>query len=146
MIYGVLLEKVYQLMEEEVKFMYLKINKMYKRVSTKEEAKEVITETLYQTEDFIKKFPEIVLYKLIAKKIKIIKEDVFIKKIQLDPFKAMLIERYKLGAIATKNFDIERDEYAQRISTISSLIYDYSNIPENKLKLNTKDRKNLIMK
>ena len=57
---GVLTDKVYQLMEEEVKFRYLKINKMYKRVSTKEEAKKVVIETLLQTEDFIKQFPEIV--------------------------------------------------------------------------------------
>lgn len=103
---------------------------MYKRVSTKEEAKKVVIETLLQTEDFIKQFPEIELYKLIEKKIKIIQEDVFLKKIQLNPFEVMLIPKYKLGAIATRNFDLEKDEYAQRLSDIFSLIYEYSELPD----------------
>ena len=104
---------------------------MYKRVSTKAEAKKVIIETLGQTQYLITKFPEIELYKLIKEKIKIIEKDVFFEKIQLKPFEAISNVRYKLGAIAANNFDLENDEYAQRLSDISSLIYEYENLPDN---------------
>jgi Tsi6 len=68
------------------------------------------------------------IYNSIADQIVQIKEDVLIKKLRMSLFE--IIDKYYLGAIAVKNFDLEHDEYAQKLSDIAGLSYKYWDLPE----------------
>ncbi|AFJ09676.1 hypothetical protein PI172_0362 [Prevotella intermedia] len=41
-----------------------------------------------------------------------------------------LYRMYSLGSIAAKNFDLENDEYAQKLSDSYSGAFDYHSMPE----------------
>ncbi|QNK61051.1 hypothetical protein H7F33_10685 [Pedobacter sp. PAMC26386] len=101
---------------------------MYKRVTTKKEYRNVIQETLLETEKLISKFPELSIYQDIRSQIMLIKEDVLIKQLRMTLFE--IIDKYTLGAIAVKNFDLEHDPYAQKLSDIAGLSCKYFDLPE----------------
>jgi hypothetical protein len=101
---------------------------MYKRVETKSEYRKVVEDTLQETEILIERFKEISIYKVIYEQIIQIREDVLVRKLRMTLFE--IVDKYYLGAIAVKNFDVEHDEYAQKLSDISGLSYKYLDLPE----------------
>ena len=98
---------------------------MYKGIKNQKEAQRVIEETLEETKKLMDKFPEIVIYKTIFEKIRLIKNDILIHKIAMTPFEMISSRKYQLGAIVVKNFDMKNNEYAKKLSDIANLPHTY---------------------
>lgn len=88
-------------------------------ISTKSEYRKVIDETLLETRELIQRFPELQIYKSIYDQILQIREDVLVRNLKMTLFE--IIDKYTLGGIAVKNFDLEHDIYAQKLSDIAGL-------------------------
>ncbi len=105
---------------------------MYTRLfldRTKSKYNKIIAEAILETKALMEKFPEISMYKSIYDQIVDIQDQIIIKKIIFT--EAEIFDRYSLGSIAVKNFDIENDEFAQKLSDIFGGSIDYSTMSEN---------------
>jgi hypothetical protein len=104
---------------------------MYKRLfleRTKERYKQIISDTLIISKKFVEKFPDITMYESIHNQILDIKKEIVEKEIVFTEDE--IYSRYNLGAIAAKNFDLEHDEFAQRLSDIFGGSMDYNTMIE----------------
>ena len=107
-------------------------NIMYTRLNhnrTKKYYREIVENAIDTTEVYIKKFPSIEIYNSILKQLKDIQRNIIFDNVEFN--EETLYERYNLGAIAVKNFDLEKDEYAQRLSDVFGGSFDYYSMPEN---------------
>lgn len=99
---------------------------LYKRLETNETKayyREILDATTSETERYVRKFPEISMYENILSQLQDIKEKIVVEQIVLTEDE--VFERCSLGAIAVKNFDLENEEYAQRLSDIFGGAMDY---------------------
>jgi hypothetical protein len=104
---------------------------MYQRLylnRTKARYRQIVNETLAQTKNLLERFPEIGMYKSIYKQIEDIRENIIGKGVKFSADEIQ--DRYTLGAIAVKNFDLEHEEYAQRLSDIFGGADEYPASPE----------------
>ena len=100
---------------------------MYKRVETKAEYEQTMEEALAKTQLLMQRFPEMGIYKTINEQLLKIRKEVIVEKIRMTPFE--MIDRYQLGGIVAKNFDLEKEEYAQMLSDLTGLAYKYADLP-----------------
>jgi hypothetical protein len=104
---------------------------MYQRLHlnrTKAKYRQIVEETLVQTKASLERFPLIGMYKSIYNQIVDIKENIIDKNIRFS--EDDMQQRYTLGAIAVKNFDLEHEEYGQRLSDIFGGADEYFDSPE----------------
>jgi hypothetical protein len=104
---------------------------MYTRLNTNRTQahyKEILDAVTTETELLKEKFPDLMMYKSILEQL------LDIKKIIVDENKVLseddIYDRYSLGAIAVKNFSLESDEYAQKLSDAFGGIFDYYEMPK----------------
>ncbi len=104
---------------------------MYTRLflnRTKNKYKEILNIALNETRLLVERNPEMGIYKVIYDQLTDIKDNIIIKnKIFTEN---EIFNKYTLGAIAVKNFDIEHDEYGQKLSDIFGGAVDYHQMPE----------------
>lgn len=83
---------------------------------------------MVETKNYCDQFPSIAMY------LEIYNQLVDIQSLIVDQNKVFsedeLYSRYTLGAIASKNFDLEHEIYAQKISDIFGGMFDYGQMPE----------------
>ena len=104
---------------------------MYKRLNLnrkKSYYKLILEEVIKETEIYLNKSPEISLYRMILNQLKDIELNIVKKNNVFSEDE--LYNRYSLGAIAVKNFDLETDEYGQKLSDIFGGTFDYYLMPE----------------
>ncbi len=104
--------------------MYLRLSKKM----TKKYYKEIVNETINETKSYLIKFPDVTIYRVIYNQIMDIKINVIEKGIVFTQDE--VFKRYNLGAIAIKNFDVEFNEYGQKLSDISGGSYRYWGLPD----------------
>lgn len=119
--------------EEATRFMYPnpKSNNMYTRLSkntTKSYYRSVIEQAIVETQKLMLMSPEVTMYNSIYNQLVDLKTKVVLNNIIIPKFD--LYRMYSLGSIAAKNFDLENDEYAQRLSDSYSGAFDYHRMPE----------------
>jgi len=104
---------------------------MYTRLNnnrTKEYYREILNQAISKTEELLKMSPQIQIYHSIYSQLVNILEEVVKNNVVFS--EKELYEKYSLGAIAAKNFDLEHDEYAQKLSDSFGGIFDYDKMPE----------------
>lgn len=94
----------------------------YIEVETKKEYRSLLKNTLEETNDYITKFPEIVLYDSISSQISdiinTINESIVLNQEEI-------YEKYSLGAIAVKNFDANNEIYSRKLQDIFGGLFEY---------------------
>ena len=106
-------------------------DKMYTRLSqkaTKVYYKQIMEEAITETDRLRKQYPEISVYELIYAQLVDLKERLIVHNQVYS--KAALYQRYSFGGIVAKNFDLETDEYAQKISDCYGGAFDYHCLQE----------------
>lgn len=103
---------------------------MYKRLNTErtqKHYKEILEAAIAETQLLKDKFPELIMYKGILEQLLDIKKNI------VDENKVLseddIYDRYSLGAIAVKNFSLENDVYAQKLSDVFGGAFDYYQMP-----------------
>jgi len=104
--------------------MYTRLNKN----RTKKYYKEIVEDVIKETEENIKMFPSISMYVSILNQLKDIQKNIITNNIEFD--ENTLYKRYSLGSIAVKNFDLEHEEYAQKLSDVFGGSFNYYLMPE----------------
>jgi hypothetical protein len=104
--------------------MYTRLNKH----RTKKYYREIINQAIIKTDELLKMSPEIQIYHSIYNQLidineKIVKNNLVFSENELS-------ERYSLGELIVKNFDLENDEYAQKLSDSFGGMFDYHKMPE----------------
>lgn len=105
--------------------MYTRLNKH----RTKKYYRDIINQAIIKTDELLKISPEIQMYHSIHNQLidineKIVKNSIVFSENELH-------KRYSLGEIAVKNFDLEHDEYAQKLSDSFGGMFDYHEMPES---------------
>lgn len=95
---------------------------------TKKYYKEILNQTILQTKELLKTSPQIQIYHSIYNQLIDILEEVVKNNNVFSENE--LYARYSLGALAAKNFDLENDEYAQKLSDSFGGTFDYHKMPE----------------
>lgn len=104
--------------------MYTRLNKnRNKKYYTK-----IVGIAIEETERLLKQSPEITMYSVILNQLIDIKENIIDNNIVFS--ESELYRRYTIGAIAVKNFELENDEYAQKLSDVFGGTFDYDIMPE----------------
>lgn len=104
---------------------------MYKRLDqnrTKKYYREIVNLVTEETRILIGMSPEITIYLSIFNQLLDIHKNIIEKGIVFSEDE--LYAKYSLGALAVKNFDLENDEYAQKLSDSFGGTFDYSQMPE----------------
>ncbi|WP_312076431.1 immunity protein Tsi6 family protein [Chryseobacterium sp.] len=105
---------------------------MYTRLDnnrTKKYYREIINSALLETEKLLKMSPEIIIYQSIYNQLADINEKIIKNHIIFSEDE--LYNRYSLGALAVKNFDLDNDEYAQKLSDSFGGTFDYNEMKES---------------
>lgn len=103
---------------------------MYTRLflnRTKKRYEEILNIAVDETLLLAEKNPDINIYRVIYNQLIDIKDNIIIKKTVFTEDE--IFKRYNLGAIAVKNFDIEYDEYGQKLSDVFGGSIDYHQMP-----------------
>jgi hypothetical protein len=95
---------------------------------TKTNYKNILADVLEQTKKYVDEFPSIPMYQQIYNQHLDIKELIVIQHKILSGNE--IYNRYTLGAIASKNFDLEHEVYAQKLSDILGGSFDYHEMTE----------------
>ncbi|MBK2266493.1 MULTISPECIES: immunity protein Tsi6 family protein [Francisella] len=104
--------------------MYIRLNKN----RTKKYYQTIVNLAIKETEAILEKNSKITLYNSIYNQLLDIQEQIINNNAILSEDE--LYDRYSLGAIAVKNFSLENDEYAQKLSDSFGGAFDYSSMPE----------------
>ncbi|APW33465.1 immunity protein Tsi6 family protein [Prevotella intermedia] len=104
---------------------------MYTRLSkkpTKSYYRWIIEQAIIETEELMQMSPTIIIYKSIYNQLVDLRTKIVLNNTMVSKFD--LYRMYSLGSIAAKNFDLENDEYAQKLSDSYSGAFDYHSMPE----------------
>lgn len=104
---------------------------MYKRLfleRTQTKYNKTIEEVILESKLLVKKFPEITMYESIYNQVLDIKMQIITNKMIFTELE--ISNKYNLGAIAVKNFDLENEEFAQKLSDIFGGSIDYHTMPK----------------
>ncbi|MDI1257331.1 MAG: immunity protein Tsi6 family protein [Flavobacterium sp.] len=104
---------------------------MYTRLylnRTKKKYRETLEMALAETLFLTQRTPSMTMYKVIYDQLVDIKENIILKNVVFTEDE--IFGRYNLGAIAVKNFEVEEDEYAQKLSDVFGGSIDYYQMPE----------------
>lgn len=104
--------------------MYTRLNKN----RTKKYYREIINIVTEETNILKKMSPDIRIYLSIYNQLIDIQDKIIVNSIVFS--EEELYNRYTLGAIAVKNFDLDNDEYAQKLSDSFGGTFDYYQMPE----------------
>lgn len=95
---------------------------------SKQDYREIVSQAIIETGKLLEMSPEMTMYHSIYNQLIDINEKVIKNSIVFSDRE--IYGRYSLGALATKNFDIENDEYAQKLSDSFGGMFDYHEMPE----------------
>ncbi|QNK61049.1 hypothetical protein H7F33_10675 [Pedobacter sp. PAMC26386] len=95
---------------------------------TRTNYRNILSDVLQQTKTYCEEFPLITMYQEIYNQLLDINELIVIHEKKLSDDE--IYDRYTLGVIAAKNFDLEHEIYAQKLSDIFGGSFDYHEMPE----------------
>lgn len=104
--------------------MYIRLNEH----RTKNYYRKIISLATKETQILKEMSPVVVIYSSIYDQLLDIYENIIKNNIVFTEDE--LYSRYTIGAIAVKNFDLENDEYAQKLSDSFGGTFDYFQMPE----------------
>lgn len=90
---------------------------------TKTNYRNILADVLQKTKTYCEEFPSITMYQEIYNQLLDIKALIVVQQKKLSEDK--IYHRYTLGAIASKNFDLEHEIYAQKLSDVFGGAFDY---------------------
>ena len=98
---------------------------MKQEISTKLEYEKLIYETIEETQELIKQFPSMSIYRNILEQLKYIESIVITER--RNPTKKE-VEPVTLGSIAIKNFEYEFDPYARKLINVFGNFDDFEDL------------------